>query len=653
MKIKSIEYENFRNFRDHGEIRCSTDGKMTIIYGKNGDGKTTLHQLFQWVIYGTVKFNKTATNRLYNLAMESELPYGAEFDVMGRVDFEHEEVNYSITRTITYKKGISDSSVVKEDFSMQRQNENYDWLPVDRPNEMIEKLLPSGLSEYFFFDGESMIADLRVKSRDSASKLRKALYSMFDLDVVESAISHIGRTDLRTTVLGKLYLSKSSIASGAEISVLRTNIENAQKKIDELTEQKKQDETERAKLQEKVTAISEEIGGSKSKQEYEKRRAELKKQRELFEANAKKSQQSFGEVVMDTFPSILISRAVRNSKVKLQMVASKEKLPNGITEPLIHYLTSAETDTCVCGRPLCPEEKEHIKNYLKMMPPLSYTSMYQNFSNAAEHMGGGVLDKDRIENTIKSVLDNYESAQGCDKKIEELDKEQAQSRDIEDLIVDRRKAEERIKDLGQDMLALQSKIDQYGIYLKQNMGKYDKATRNSEEAAKVTAQIDVMESVLKYFTDKLQNASQDYSSRLQENIQELLNEMLTSRRTVSVTPDFAVSVTDSFQDESKSEGQFAIVSFAYIGGILRMLRADEELREKEYPLVLDGPFSKLDPDMRQNVVNALPKFAPQVIIFSKDDLHDVINPDDIGNVWTIQSNEEKNVASVKEGKLWK
>ena len=64
MKIKSIEYENFRNFRDRGMIRCSTDGKMTIIYGKNGDGKTTLHQLFQWVIYGDVKFNKTATTRL-------------------------------------------------------------------------------------------------------------------------------------------------------------------------------------------------------------------------------------------------------------------------------------------------------------------------------------------------------------------------------------------------------------------------------------------------------------------------------------------------------------------------------------------------------------------------------------------------------------
>ena len=653
MKIKSIEYENFRNFRDHGQIRCSTDGKMTIVYGKNGDGKTTLHQLFQWVIYGTIKFNKTATDRLYNLAMESEQPYGAEFNVMGRVDFEHDGINYSITRTVTYKKGISDSAVVKEDFSLQQQNENYDWLRVDRPTEKIEKMLPSGLSEYFFFDGESMIADLRVKSRDSAGKLRKALYSMFDLDVVESAIGHIGRTDLRSTVLGKLYLSKSSVASGTEISVLKTNIENAQKKIADLESKKSQAEEESKKLQERITAISEEIGSTKSKQEYEHQRAELKKQRDLFDSNAKKAQQQFGDVVLDAFPPILISRAVAKSKVKLQLMASSETLPNGITEPLISYLTRPDTNVCVCGRPLCSEEKEHVRSYLKLMPPRSYASMYQNFCNTSEHMGGKVLDKGKIESAIKSVLDNNESALSCDKKIAELDKEQAQSRDIEDLVVDRRKAEARVQELAHDVATLKSQIDQYNIYLKQNMAKYDKATTNSAEAAKVASKIAIMERVLAHFTEKLESASKEYSSRLQENIQDLLNDMLTSKRTVSVTKDFAVSVTDSFQDESKSEGQFAIVSFAYIGGILKMLREDEALREKEYPLVLDGPFSKLDPDMRQNVVNALPRFAPQVIIFSKDDLHDVVNPEDIGSVWTIVSNEEKNIAIIKEGKLWK
>ena len=43
----------------------------------------------------------------------------------------------------------------------------------------------------------------------------------------------------------------------------------------------------------------------------------------------------------------------------------------------------------------------------------------------------------------------------------------------------------------------------------------------------------------------------------------------------------------------------------------------------------------------------LPEFAPQVIVFSKDDLHDVIASENIGRVWTIQSNDEKNIATVE------
>ena len=49
----------------------------------------------------------------------------------------------------------------------------------------------------------------------------------------------------------------------------------------------------------------------------------------------------------------------------------------------------------------------------------------------------------------------------------------------------------------------------------------------------------------------------------------------------------------------------------------------------------------------------IPKFAPQVILFSKDDLHEVFNPENIGRVWTIVSNEEKNIARIEEGHLWK
>ena len=361
MRIKSIEYENFRNFKDHGIIKCSTDGKVTIIYGKNGDGKTTLHQLFQWIIYGQVKFNKTTTDHLYNLSFESEQEYGNIFDVMGRIDFEHDGEQYSLTRKFTYKKGLDDSEKIGEEVSLQKMDDDYNWKRVERPQETIEKLLPSGLSEYFFFDGESMIADLRVKGKDSASKLRKALYSMFDLDVIESALEHIGRTDLKTTVLGKLYLSKGTIASGSQIAAVKTNIENAQNVITE-TEQKITDaKKEKEEKKELITKISEQIGSTKSKADYENQRKTLKRQRDMFLNNATSDQSHFGDTIMEMFPQLLISKSVMDAKGKLNLKVNSTSLPAGVNKRLITYLLKMSTTTCICGHELCEQEREHIK----------------------------------------------------------------------------------------------------------------------------------------------------------------------------------------------------------------------------------------------------------------------------------------------------
>lgn len=652
MKIKSIEYENFRNFRDFGSIKCSTDGKMTIIYGKNGDGKTTLHQLLQWVFYGQVKFNKTTTDHLYNLAFESEQEYGAVFEVMGRIDFEHADNQYSVTRKYTYRKGLDDSEKIGEELSLLKRDEDYNWKRVDRPVETIEKLLPSGLSDYFFFDGESMIADLRVKGKDSAGKLRKALYSMFDLDVLESAVGHIGRTDLRTTVLGKLYLSQANIASGSELSAIKTNIENAQNVIADITRQIGDAKVERAKKKELITKISEEIGGSKSKAEYETQRAEQKRQRDRCLENAASDQTQFGDTVMDMFPRLLISKAVNDAKSKLNLKVNTNNLPVGVNKKLISYLLKPSTVECICGNKLCDANREHIQAYLSLLPPRSYTSLYHEFTRTASQMGNG-YEKDKIERIIRRVLDNLEGAADCDKRIKSLDEAEKNSQDIEELVVNRIQAEERVTELDQMISQLESKNDKYKLYLKQQMKKFDELTKMTSANKRIASKMDIMQTVAKYFTDKLDTAATEYSEKLEENIQLLLNDMLTSKRNVSVSREFAVRVTDSFNDESKSEGQFAVVSFAYIGGILKMLKDDQEFSGKEYPLVLDGPFSKLDPDQRQNVVNMLPQFAPQVIVFSKDDLHDVIASEHIGRVWTIQSNEEKNVARVEEGKLWK
>jgi len=652
MRISKIEYQNFRNFKDHGEIRCSTDGKVTIIYGKNGDGKTTLHQLFQWIIYGQVHFNKTTTDRLYNLSFESERSFGETFDVMGRIDFEHNGVQYSLTRSQTYKKGLNDSEKIAEDLSLLRLDEDKNWKPVDRPKDVVEKLLPSGLADYFFFDGESMIADLRVKGKDSAGKLRKALYSMFDLDVIESAIGHIGRTDLKTTVLGKLYLSKGTISSDGEIAAVKTNITGAQARLEKIDSNLEQAEQEKETKQDFVRSVSEKIGSTKSKEDYEIQRKSLKKQRDLFLSNAEQAQAAFGDDVLDMFPQLLISKAVDDAKKRINLIISQNKLPSGISKKLISYLLLDSTSECICGNPLCAESREHIKAYLDLLPPKSFSNLYNEFTTTARNWGKG-YDKEKIEQRIKAVLDNQEQAEQCDNQIRELDEAEKKSPDIEDLVVARQTAEGRIKELEELISGWKTERKKYEIYLKKQMEEYDKLTQSTKAGAVVSAKIAIMEQVLDYFKKKLDDESVRYSQKLEENIQMLIDNMLTSKRKVSVSPEFSVRVIDSYNDESKSEGQFAVVSFAYIGGILKMLQSEDSLSSKEYPLVLDGPFSKLDPDQRQNVVNMIPTFAPQVILFSKDDLHGVFAPENIGRVWTIVSNAEKNVARIEEGHLWK
>ena len=538
-----------------------------------------------------------------------------------------------------------------EDFSVSTEDDDHNWRRVDNPRDVIEKMLPSGLADYFFFDGESMIADLRVKGRDSADKLKSALYSMFDLDVIEAALNDIGRIDLKTTALGKLYLSQGTITSDSETKALKTEIEALQSKIGQFQDIIEKDSNRKIELQHIIQDVSEQIGKHKSKAEYESDRRKLKRQREVFLGNVEEAKKQYGDSVIAMFPPLLISKAVEDAKSKIHLKIEQNKLPTGLHKKLLHYLLAKETTECICGRPLGDAERKHLETFLDMLPPKSYTNLYNEFVQTAKLWGNG-YDKNAIEAKIIAVSQNNAEAEACDQAIKQLDEEEKKSADVEDLIVQRQHAEQEIAAIDKRTGDSQIKLKAYQIALKKKMNEFDEKAKQSQEGKIAQHKIKVLSSVADSFREQLDSESLSFSQKLEDNIQSLIDYMLTSRRKVSVTPEFAVRITDSYNDESKSEGQFAVVSFAYIGGILKMLQSEGNLKEKEYPLVLDGPFSKLDQIQRQNVVDKLPEFAPQVILFSKDDLQNVFRKEDIGAIWTIQSNDEKNVAHVEEGFLW-
>lgn len=651
MKIKAIEFENFRNFKGRNIIRCSTDGKVTIVYGNNGDGKTTLHQLFQWAFYNQVHFNKTASDKMYNLELERDTPFGKPIKVWATIEFEHDGDDYLLRREWIYKKGLDDTKKIGEDFSISKKDDDFNWNRLGSPDLVIEQLIPSGLSEYFFFDGENMIADLRTKGHESAPRLKKALYSILDLNLLENAVQHIGSTDLKTTVLGRLFLSKAGSSTDSEVASARAAIEQTENKIAQISDQIEKLSAEKSEKQTFIKNASERIGGTKSKSEYERQRVRHKANRDEFLKQADRMLGTFGSEVIRSYPRLLMARTIERSAKVISTNSENHITIQGVSKQLIESLL--KSNICLCGQPLTNEHYEHLKSFLQDLPPYSFDMLYTQFIQKA-HAHKKEYAPEFLRECIINVLNSRAKAAEEDRSIAELD-DQEKNTDItlQDLIDSRRKAELTIaNEIDPKLEDLQGQLKVRNLQLTSQIKKFNEKTSDLESNKRAEARIRLVEEAKATIQEKLLNYAREYSHRLEHEIQTLLDKMLTSKREVAVSPDFSMRVFDSYHDESKSEGQFAVVSFAYIGGILNLLKTEEALQCKEYPLVLDGPFSKLGLDHRQNVIENIPDFAPQVIIFSKDNLQDDFPEDQIGHVYTIQSNEEKNVASVKEGFLW-
>ena len=323
---------------------------------------------------------------------------------------------------------------------------------------------------------------------------------------------------------------------------------------------------------------------------------------------------------------------------------------HGVNKELIDALLQEEV--CICGNPLTDKEKSTLRKLYNFLPPLGYDSLYMNFTDMAARWGKE-YNREKLEGFIKRANQYLESARNEDAEIKRIDDAMKSDKQYEELVLERKKAEQAIDDYKYKRSGFVEELTKAKMLVNKCKKDIDKLSSTVSENQIIDRKIEIMEQVKQYFVNILDGKSVAYSKKLQESIQELLDAMLEAKRTVSVSKDFSLRVADSFDDESKSEGQFATVSFAYIGGIFKLLREEEILSNKEYPLVLDAPFSKLGDTPRQKVIDTIPEYAPQIILFSKDNLQDCFEQDKIGNVYTIISNAEQNVARVEEGFLWK
>ncbi len=206
MILDEITLTNFGIYKGEHKVSLTPKSKKPIIlFGAyNGSGKTTFLEALQLVLYGksakTAARGRLAYDEYLQSLINRDTPkkQGAGLSLKFRTRQEGKEENLEITRT-----WFGTGNGIKENFQVIRNN-TLDSISSERWGEFVEEIMPSQISELFFFDGEK-IEGLADPAR-SSSLLRTGIYSLLGINSIDNLIKSLTQIEKKKT----LELAKSS-----------------------------------------------------------------------------------------------------------------------------------------------------------------------------------------------------------------------------------------------------------------------------------------------------------------------------------------------------------------------------------------------------------------------------------------------------------
>ena len=224
---------------------------IVLIGGLNGAGKTSILQGIKLALYGRLTIGSGATKAKY-----TELIRGYIHDSpssLVRLNSAYVELDFCYgklgdqSKYVIRRSWTDTGREIKEHLDLYVDGTINRTLSVDATQGFLNDLVPIGVSDLFFFDGEK-IAELAED--DSGRVLRDALDRLLGLDLVERL-----RNDLRVYLLRR---GKESVDSDIrrDIEKIQNEYESSKHTLDELT-------TGLQTVKEKCRKLESQIGSAK------------------------------------------------------------------------------------------------------------------------------------------------------------------------------------------------------------------------------------------------------------------------------------------------------------------------------------------------------------------------------------------------------
>ncbi len=667
MILHKLTLNNVGLFRGTQTIHLTPNGKGPIILigGMNGAGKTTLLDAVRLCLYGKRALgNRVSRNEYYDYlssmihrGYDSVIPLNQaavslEFEYAHGADTKQYKVERSWRRDGLNHRTVSEGLTISENDLLNPEFDADHW------QDHIDELIPIGVSQFFFFDGE----DIQKLADDSSHDLylAESIKALLGLNLVERL-----QSDLRIYA-NRLVKRDSPEPLQIEIETVELEIVDLNAKLREAYVDAESLDTRVEKLETQIerqeSYIAAEGGG------YAGKRESLKLQHGQLLADIEGLENDIRDLCGGLFPFALVPDLLRSLRERLvkeiefeEWESRNRALKNQNTTILKTLASGAFWDDTSMSMSQIEAVQAKITPLLKT--DLERPEALHDFRKIHDR---SPAERDRLLEWIDACLNSV--PQEFLKLNNVLKEKQLELQKVEQYL-QKVPAEEILKPLVEELSALnqtfgqlreqeqetEQSIQNLDYQLEVAERKLDKlryAQQLGEEHLQRQKRVENVQSVLSTYTARLTDAKiAILGDAIAEGFNQLSHKPDRIRRVELDLQTFAVTLYDTHNrallKEELSAGEKQIYTTA-------LLWALAKTSGKTLPMILDTPLGRLDSSHRQLLVERyFPYASHQVVLLSTDtevegELRSLLDAH-ISHTFHLAYRQAEGLTTIKEG----
>lgn len=620
LHFESMIIENFGPYKGRQEIDFTNDNGVTLIWGNNGLGKTTLLNVFRYALFGKVQGRSSKVHSLKQIGNWESYDEG-NYGFKITLKMENDGVNYELTRQFTVKEGVSvpeKDSDYKEDIFLKREGT---FLSTDEREHILNSIMPEQVSRFFLFDGELLqeYEDLLSKESTTGVKIKEAIERILGVPVLTNGLVDIKQAE-------KEYSNRLSKTAQKNQStqVLGNLLETKQGEL-------KQHEEELLSLRGTLKQlISEKVDLEEEMKQTEKAR-EWIKERDMLTDTITRKKEALGVKLLEmktltksAWQGMLsgrIEKALEQLEEDIKTFEDK-KTKHVISEQLIEQIKLA------CKEGICPvceqDLNDKIINMLenKTSTKIGFDGLTHEETNKLIVLQGRRAQLNKLNaQELKLQIKNVENSMGeitvdisdAEQRIDEIEKNLKEAGDIERASVitgEYAKCLEKISNTNKG-IDDETKITEKIAGEIKNLEDKLKQQATDKELVRAENKRDLCEKIKKIFEGGVDLYRDRLKTKVEKDASEIFVKIANQveYEKLEINENYGLSIVHNSGRvvEIRSAGYEHIVALSLIGAL-------HKNAPLQGPIIMDSPFGRLDPDHKKKITAALPSLAEQVVL---------------------------------------